>query len=107
MIKAEPEELESEIFMNTSLEKTGSTAASPRKLLNFKEDKENKKPFSDTERENVTMVNEEEEDQEEEEDDLENISLPSHPRPPPPKPKGRPHRIRDSGTQTVSVWSFW
>ncbi|XP_045113927.1 zinc finger protein 184-like isoform X3 [Portunus trituberculatus] len=104
LIKAEPDELENELFQSTTLEKTGSTAVTPRKHLSFKEDKENKKPFSDTERENLRMNTEEEENLEDEEDDLENISLPSHPRPPPPKPKGRPHRIRDSGTQTESVY---
>ncbi|KAK8383000.1 hypothetical protein O3P69_011501 [Scylla paramamosain] len=107
LIKAEPDDLESELYLSTTLEKTGGTAATPRKhlLSSFKEDKENKKPSSDTERENLKMDDEEEEDEEEEEeDDLENISLPSHPRPPPPKPKGRPHRIRDSGTQTESAY---
>lgn len=104
LIKAEPDDLENELYLSTTSEKTGSTAATPRKQLlsSFKEDKENKKPYSDTEKENLQL--DEEEEEEEEEDDLENISLPSHPRPPPPKPKGRPHRIRDSGTQTESAY---
>lgn len=93
LIKAEPDELEDEaLYLKASsgVSKAGSS------VLKIKEDKENKRPASDMEGEP------ENEEVEEEEEDLENISMPSNPRPPPPKPKGRPHRIRDSGTQTVS-----
>lgn len=102
LIKSEPDELEDESYLNSggTLDKTGGTVINPKKQFSsfLKEDKENKRPTSDTEGDAG-----EDEEEEEEEEDLENISLPSHPRPPPPKPKGRPHRIRDSGTQTVSV----
>ena len=96
LIKSEPDELDEESYLRSSgtLERTGGTALTPKKY----DDKENKRPHSDIEIDNER----EDEEEEEEKDYLENISQNSHPRHPPPKPKGRPHRIRDSGTQTVS-----
>lgn len=90
LIKAEPDDLEED--------EIGSTLSKAKNsVFKFREDKENNKPNLDMEE------GFEREEEEEEEEDLENISLPSNPRPPPPKPKGRPHRIRDSCTQTVNL----
>ncbi|KAG0726604.1 Zinc finger and BTB domain-containing protein 24 [Chionoecetes opilio] len=99
LIKSEPDEVfeESHLSSAGAVSKPGATVTSAQKHPSYtREDKENKKPSSDTEEDPGEM----EEEEEEEEEDWENISQPSHPRAPPPKPKGRPHRIRDSGTQT-------
>ncbi|XP_050725297.1 uncharacterized protein LOC127002785 isoform X2 [Eriocheir sinensis] len=93
LIKAEPDELDEDEAIY--LQATSAVSKAGGSVFRAKEDKENKRPTSDMEGEP-----ENEEVEEEEEEDLENISMPSNPRPPPPKPKGRPHRIRDSGTQT-------
>ena len=65
-----------------------------------RDEKENEKPFIEMSLDFSEM----EIPDEEVEDYGVDISLPSMPRAPPPKPKGRPHKIKDTCAQTVSIY---
>lgn len=105
-IKSEPQE-EEEISLESSpgasIQPSGGLAGRRRKQLLSsikKEDKENERPGEAEELEEMNACESEPEDY------GENVSQPSQLRFPPPKPKGRPPRIRDICTQTVSLRDF-
>lgn len=105
-IKSEPQEEEEtslESSPGASLQPSGGLAGRRRKQLLSsikKEDKENERPGEAEELEEMNVCESEPEDY------GENVSQPSQLRFPPPKPKGRPPRIRDICTQTVSLRVF-